>query len=221
MTLHQLTVGDAVAGTAAVALLVVQLGLLRSVVVLELITIYAVQSLLVALVCFAIGVVEHAWDLIALAVATLLFKVVVLPIYMRIVARKMSARIELPARINVTLSLLIAAALMGIAILTAAQLPLAPGQFLPKTGLATALAIVFTGFLVAILRPNALAQVIAFLTLENGLFFGTITLAPGMPFVVGILVLIDVLVAVRVFTILLDILVAEQASARPLQSLRG
>jgi hydrogenase-4 component E len=223
MTLHNLTPGEAVAGTVAMALMIVQLGLLRSVVVVELITIYAIQSLLVGLVCFAIGVIEHAWDLMALGIATIILKVIVLPIYMRIISRGISSRIELPARINVTLSLLIAAALMGTAILTAAQLPLQTGEFLPKADLATALAIIFTGFLVAILRPNALAQVIAFMTLENGLFFGTVTLAPGMPFIVGILILLDVLVALRVFAILFNVLVAEQASARthPLQSLRG
>jgi hydrogenase-4 component E len=72
---------------------------------------------------------------------------------------------------------------------------------------------VFIGFLVAILRPNALAQVVAFLTLEGGLFFGTITLAPGLPFVIGILLLIDVIVAVVVFGVLVRALIGAQAAA--------
>lgn len=220
---HSLTVGEAISGTVSVALLVVQLGLLRSIVLNELITIYAVQSFLVAAICLAVGVVEQGWDLIVLAVLTLAFKVIILPIYMRGLARTISTRVELPQRVNIMLSLLIAAGLMGVATLTAAALPLAGGEFLPKADLATALGIVFTGFLVAILRPNALAQVVAFLTLENGLFFGTVTLAPGLPFVVGVLLLIDVLVAVVVFAVLVRVLIAQRASAstHPLQSLRG
>jgi hydrogenase-4 component E len=102
-------------------------------------------------------------------------------------------------------------------------LPLRAGAFLPTADLATALAIVFVGFLVAILRPNALAQVVAFLTLENGLFFGTVTLAPGLPFVIGILLLIDVLVAVVVFAVLVRVLVSRHQTAdiSVFQRLRG
>lgn len=223
MITHQLTVPQALAGTVDALLLLVQLALLRSVVVSELITLYSVQAFLVSLVCLALGIGTHAYDLIALAMLTLLLKVIALPAYMRALLQRVSTRVELPARINVTLSLLIAAGLMGIAILTASRLPIHAGGFLPNANLATTLAIVFIGFLVAILRPNALAQVIAFLTLDDGLFFGTVTLTPGLPFVIGILLLMDALVAVFVFSVLLRVLVAQHASAstEPFQRLRG
>lgn len=217
MTPHHLTIHEAIAGTVAALLLLVQLALFRSVVLSELITLYAVQSLFVAGICLDVGIAGGAWDLIALAILTFAFKVVILPIYMRGLVRGVSTRVEIPSRINVLLSLLIAAALTGIGWLTAAQLPLKAGAFLPTADLATMLSIVFVGFLVAILRPNAFAQVIAFLTLENGVFFGAVTLAPGLPFVVGILVLFDVLVAVVVFAVLVRILVALRSSAATTQ----
>jgi len=204
-------------------LILVQLTLFRSVVISEFIRVYAVQAWLVAAICLSVGVTEHGWDLIVLAALTLLFKGIMLPRYMQSLARGISARIELPARINVLLSLLIAGGLIGLSILTSVQLPLHQGAFLPKADLATALSMVFIGFLVAILRPNALAQVVAFLTLEDGLFFGTITLAPGLPFVIGILLLIDVLVAVVVFAVLVRALVEQQSavSVAVFESLRG
>lgn len=221
--MQHLTIAQAIAGTIAVALILVQLALLRSVVLAELITLYAVQSLFVAFISFAVGITDRQWDLVALGLLTLLTKVVLLPLYMRWLSRDISTRIEIPERINVTLSLVLAAALMGVAILSTGALPVKGGEFLPQADLATTLAIVFVGFLVAILRPNALAQVIAFLTLENGLFFGTVTLAPGLPFVLGILLLIDVLIAVVVFAVLVRILVAQEASAAVgvLQQLNG
>ncbi|MBC5799882.1 MAG: hypothetical protein GIX03_07115 [Candidatus Eremiobacteraeota bacterium] len=223
MNVHSLTLPQAVAGTISVALLLVQLALLRSVVLAELITLYAVQSLFVAFISLAVGVQDRQWDLIVLAALTVAAKVVILPLYMRHLSRNISTRVEIPERINVTLSLIIAAGLMGVAILVAGALPLRTGAFLPQADLATTLAIVFVGFLVAILRPNALAQVIAFLTLENGLYFGTVTLAPGLPLVVGILLLIDVLVAVFVFAVLVRVLVEQSASASVdvLQRLHG
>jgi len=221
--MHHLTLPEAIAGTVSAALLLVQLALLRSLVLAELITLYAVQSLFVALISLAVGISEHEWDLIALAALTFVAKVIVLPMVMRRLSRDISTRVEIPERINVTLSLILAAAIMGVAILTAGALPLKTGEYLPQADLATTLAIVFVGFLVAILRPNALAQVIAFLTIENGLYFGTVTLAPGLPFVVGILLLIDVLIAVVVFAVLVRVLVSQEASASVdvLQQLKG
>ncbi len=223
MGLHELSVPEALSGTIAVLLLVVQLALFRTVVLSELIRLYAIQSAFVAAICFAVGISLHAPDLIALAVLTLLLKAFALPVYMQSLVRTISSRVELPARINVMLSLIIASALIGLAILTSIRLPLHEGTFLPTADLATALSIVFVGFLVAILRPNALAQVVAFLTLENGLFFGTITLAPGLPFIIGILLLIDIVVAVVVFAVLVRVLVSrhETASTTVFQELRG
>ena len=223
MTLNHLTVPEAFAGTIAMLLLVVQLSLFRSVVIAEFVRVYAVQAWLVAAICFGVGFTEGSWELIVLAVLTLVFKGVLLPRYMQSLAKGISTRVELPARINIVLSLLIASALIGLSMLTSAQLPLHQGAFLPRADLATALAMVFTGFLLAILRPNALAQVIAFLTLENGLFFGTITLAPGLPFLIGILLLIDVLVAVVVFAVLVRALVGAKAAAsvHVFETLRG
>ncbi len=223
MVLHQLTVGQALAGTVAVLLIVLQLGLFRTVVLSEMIRLYALQSALVAAICFAVGVSVGGWDLIVLAILTLVLKAIALPAYMQALARKVSSRVQLPARINVLLSLIVASALIGLAILTSARLPLHGGAFLPNADLATALSIVFVGFLVAILRPNALAQVVAFLTLENGLFFGTVTLTPGLPLVIGILLLIDVAVAVIVFAVLVRALVSrhDTASVTVFESLRG
>jgi hydrogenase-4 component E len=223
MTFHHLTAPEAFAGTIAMLLLLVQLTLFRSVVISEFIRVYAVQAILVSAICFAVGLTENAVDLMALAILTLLFKGILLPRYMQSLARRISARVELPTRINVLLSLLIAGTLIGVSILTSVQLPLHHGAFLPRADLATALSMVFIGFLVAILRPNALAQVVAFLTLEDGLFFGTITLAPGLPFIIGILLLIDVLVAVVVFAVLVRALVEQHAAASvtAFQRLRG
>lgn len=222
--LHHLTVPQAFTGTIAMLLLLVQLSLFRSMVIAEFIRVYSIQAWLVGVICFGVGIAEGwAGDLLLLGVLTVVFKGILLPRYMQGLVRNISSRIELPARINVLASLLIAGALIGLAVLTSIQLPLHQGAFLPQADLATALAMVFVGFLVAILRPNALAQVIAFLTLEDGLFFGTITLAPGLPFIIGVLLLLDALVAVVVFGVLVRALVErhDAAGISVFQRLRG
>jgi hydrogenase-4 membrane subunit HyfE len=61
------------------------------------------------------------------------------------------------------------------------------------------------------------------LSLENGIFFATVTLAPGMPFVVGFLILFDVATAVLFYGVLARLIVARmrQTSVLDMSTLRG
>ena len=68
--------------------------------------------------------------------------------------------------------------------------------------LAVAISLFLIGFFMMINRRKALTQVLALLSLENGLFLAAISLTYGMPLVVEMGVLFDVLVAVMVLGIL-------------------
>jgi hydrogenase-4 component E len=68
--------------------------------------------------------------------------------------------------------------------------------------LAVAISLFLIGFFTMINRRKALTQVLALLSLENGLFLAAISLTYGMPLIVEIGVLFDVLVAVLVLGIL-------------------
>jgi hydrogenase-4 component E len=68
--------------------------------------------------------------------------------------------------------------------------------------LAVAISLFLIGFFTIINRRKALTQVLALLSLENGLFLAAISLTYGMPLIVEIGVLFDVLVAVMVLGIL-------------------
>ena len=58
------------------------------------------------------------------------------------------------------------------------------------------IALVLVGFFFMITRQNLISQIVGLLVLENGVFFATVTLAPGLPFAIGFLLLFDVLTAV-------------------------
>jgi hydrogenase-4 component E len=89
--------------------------------------------------------------------------------------------------------------------------------------LAVAIALFLIGFFTIINRRKALAQVLALLSLENGLFLAAISLTYGMPLVVEIGVLFDVLVAVMVLGILVYRIREsfESMDVSRLRSLRG
>ena len=66
--------------------------------------------------------------------------------------------------------------------------------------LALALAIILLGFLMMIVRRNAVTQVVGFMSMENGLILAA-TGARGMPLVVEVSVAFSVLIALFVFAV--------------------
>jgi hydrogenase-4 component E len=61
------------------------------------------------------------------------------------------------------------------------------------------LAVVLLGMLLMITRSHAVAQVVGFMSIENGLFFAAVVSTMGMPMVVELGIAFDVLVAAVVF----------------------
>ena len=68
--------------------------------------------------------------------------------------------------------------------------------------LAVAISVFLIGFFMMLNRRKALTQVLALLSLENGIFLAAICLTYGMPLIVELGVFFDVLVAVLVLGIL-------------------
>ena len=75
-------------------------------------------------------------------------------------------------------------------------------DFLAREDLAFALAVILLGMLMMVTRRNAISQVVAFMSIENGLILAA-TGARGMPLVVEISIAFSVLVALIVIGIFL------------------
>jgi hydrogenase-4 component E len=70
-----------------------------------------------------------------------------------------------------------------------------------RNAIGIAVAVVLLSFLTMITRRKAMSQVVGFLSMENGLFFGAMSATYGMPMIVEFGVALDVLVAVLVLGI--------------------
>jgi hydrogenase-4 component E len=68
-----------------------------------------------------------------------------------------------------------------------------------RNTIAVSQAVVLLGMLLMVLRKKAIAQVIGFMSIENGLFFAAVAATYGMPMVVELGVAFDVLVAAVLF----------------------
>ena len=67
-----------------------------------------------------------------------------------------------------------------------------------RSSIGIAVAVVLLAFLTMITRRKAMSQVVGFLSMENGLFFGAMSATYGMPMIVELGVALDVLVAMLV-----------------------
>lgn len=170
--------------------------------------VFAMQGVALAAIAVLLGAHEERWDLIAIGVGIGLLRAGVLPYLMRRALATLTAdRVhreevrETQPLVNVAASLLTAAMLTLLAY--AVSRPLTELNPTPATrALPVGLAVVLIGFFVLVTRRRALAQVVGFLLLDNGITATAFLATSGVPLIVELGVSFDVLLAVLVLQIL-------------------
>jgi len=166
------------------------------------IRLFALQSLLLSAIAAVVGYVYGAPDVYVVALLTLAGKVFFLPWRLEKLVRQIKIEQEILPFVNMPSSMLICGGLTVLAYVVAR--PFTSLERLGSNTLAVAIALLLTGFFLMINRRKALTQVLALLTMENGVMLAAIALTTyGMPLVVEIGVFFDVVVAVMVFGILI------------------
>jgi hydrogenase-4 component E len=212
----------ATAALIAIAALLSGLALLAVKQVHEQVRVYAVLSLFAAGYTLLVGVDRVDVALIVLAGLTAAIKVFLIPTAIdRAITRAISEH-EVPLVVQVPLSLLIGAALAGLAYWSASVLPIR-GALLPTPALGVPLALVLVGFFFMITRQNVISQIVGLLVLENGVFLATVAIAPGLPFAIGFLLLLDLLPAVLFYGVFARLIAARAkgTSIEDMAVLRG
>ena len=182
-------------------MLVLQLLLAVQPMLITNIRIFALQSLLLAVIAAVVGSAYHAWHVYVLAVLTVAGKVILLPWRLERLVRQIKMEQEIHPFVNIPASMLICGALTVLAYVVAR--PITSLERLGSNTLAVAIALLLTGFFLMINRRKAIIQVLALLTTENGVMLAAIALTTyGMPLVVEIGIFFDVVVAVMVLGIL-------------------
>lgn len=167
---------------------------------------FGTQSFLLAAISATIAYFNHAPDLYIVAILTVIFKAIVLPVILERLVNKTEARQEIEPLMNVPISVLVSGLLTLLAYIVAESFhrPQETGAAsLGHKTLATAIALFLIGFFMMVNRRKALNQVLGLLSLENGLFLAAISLTYGMPLIVEIGIFFDVLVAAMILAILI------------------
>jgi hydrogenase-4 component E len=185
----------------AALMLVVQLLLIAQRMLLTSIRLFAIQSLLLAAIAAVIAYHHNASHVYVVAVLTIIGKVVFLPWLLNRLVDRIQIHQEIEPLFNAPTSMLICGALTLLGYVVAR--PFTSLERLGNNTLAIALTLLLTGFFLMINRRKALTQVLALLTVENGVMLAAVALTTyGMPLVVELGIFFDVLVAVMVLGIL-------------------
>jgi hydrogenase-4 component E len=179
---------------------------------------FAAESWVIAALSATVGYYGHYPELYLIALLTALFRGLLLPyLVWRIIGRLHVTR-EIHEILQPSSALVAGALAVVFALAVAYRI----GQSLNLAGTVAVLALTIMlsmkliGFLMLTVRHEALSQILGLLVLENGIFLGAQILVPGMPLLIEIVILFDLLVAVACFGVLVRYLVAHVGSTSSL-----
>ena len=131
------------------------------------------------------------------ALLTLVLKVMFLPWLLHRLIRRLGVYWDTEPLLNVPGTMLVGVLIVVFAFGLAQ--PIAElASTATRNAVGIAIAVILLAFLTMITRRKAMSQVVGFLSMENGLFFGAMSATYGMPMVVELGIALDVLVAMLV-----------------------
>jgi len=185
----------------AALMLVVQLFLVVQRMLLTSIRLFAIQSVFLAGIAGVIAFVHNAGHVYVIAALTIIGKVVLLPRLLNRLVRRINITQEIEPLLNAPTSMLLCGGLTLLGYIVAR--PFTSLERLGNNTLAIAMTLVLTGFFLMFNRRKAITQVLALLTVENGVMLAAVALTTyGMPLVVELGIFFDVMVAVMILGIL-------------------
>jgi hydrogenase-4 component E len=185
----------------AAGMLVIQLLMVVQGMLLTNIRLFALQSLLLTGIAMIVAYFHNATEVYWVAGMTLLGKVFFLPWLLNRQVRRIQIHQEIEPLLNSTASMLLCGGLTLLGYIVAR--PFTSLERLGNNTLGIAITLLLTGFFLMLNRRKAITQVLALLTVENGVMLAAVALTTyGMPLVVELGIFFDVMVAVMVLGIL-------------------
>jgi hydrogenase-4 component E len=186
---------------------------------------FAAESWLIAVLSAAVAYYGNYPELYLIAILTLLFRGVILPYLIWRIIRRHEVGREIHVVLQPSTSLVVGALFvmfaLSVSFRAAAGFPLElPAAILALTVM---LSIKLIGFLMLATRQEAVSQILGLLVLENGIFLGSQVLVPGMPLLIELVILFDLLIIVACFGVLVGYLMTHvgTTNTRDLRRLVG
>ena len=185
--------------------------------------IYAVaaQALFLGIAGAILGAATGNVDLWVIAGITILIKAIGLPWLLLLVVKRMHIDHKIEPAIPINLTLALAAAIVVLSFRLSASLgPVR--QAITGNALPVGMALTLLGVLVMASRKKALTQMVGLFALENGIFFTAMAVSKGMPMIIEIGVVLDVVLGALVMGVMvLRVRSDVDTDISDLESLRG
>jgi hydrogenase-4 component E len=206
----------------ALLMLVIEFGMLQATLLRAQIRLYAAQSVVISVLAVVVAFARDVPELYGLAAFSVLLKVVAVPLVMLRLLRRTNQEIASSRALGVASMVLLAVAVAAFGFFASARFQLG-SPVLPAAALAVAMAIVLVSFVLMIVRRDVASQAIGFFALENGVSLASLVVAAGLPLILEVAFLFDLLVAVVVFGVLIRVHheQSESLSTETLTELRG
>lgn len=193
-----------VADVLAVLVLLTEFAMLRAPLLRSQVKLYAFQSLVVTGLAVFLAASRHIDELYILALLTFVLKVVLVPSLVMRLLRDADVDLAGSSVVGVASMILIAIAVAAFAFFAVGSLHV-HSVALPPSALAIAAAVVLVAFVLIIMRSDVVSQAMGFFSLENGVSVASLVVAAGLPLVVEVAFLFDLLVAVVVFGVIMRV----------------
>lgn len=188
----------------AVLVVLTEFAMLRSPLTRSQVRLYSFQSLTVSALAAYIAAARHIPELYVLAALSLVLKAVVVPAVVLRLLRDTKVELVASNRLSVASMTLVAIALAVFGIFVIGGLPV-HSRYLPSAAFGLSAAVMLVAFVLVILRSDVVSQAIGFFSFENGVSMASLVVAAGLPLVVEVSFLFDLLVAVVVFGVLMRV----------------
>ncbi len=160
---------------------------------------YSVQTLFIG---FATAMTAHAhaddMGIYGIACAITILKGLIVPVCLVMAIDKIRIQSDAASIIPAPLAMHLTIVFLGLSYLLVRGLPV-PLEFSRGwPGATAAISLVFSGLVLMLTRRIAISQIVGFLIIENGIYLFALTQTHGMPMIVEMGVLLDVLVGVMI-----------------------
>jgi hydrogenase-4 component E len=179
---------------------------------------FAAESWAIAALSAAVAYYGNYPELYLIAILTLLFRGLLLPYLIWRIIRRLKIGREIHEVLQPSSGLVIGALSVMFALAVSYRIS---GEFhLEMTVAVLALTVMLSmkliGFLMLAVRHEAVSQILGLLVLENGIFLGSQILVPGMPLLIELVILFDLLIIVACFGVLVSYLMTHVGTTNTL-----
>ncbi len=165
--------------------------------IVSLVNLYALQGAVLAAATLLVAWRTGEGHLYFSAALTIALKVLLLPWLLHRLIRRLEVYWDTEPLLNVSGTMLVGLLIVVFAFGLAEPIT-ELANTATRSAIGIAVSVVLLAFLMMITRRKAMSQVVGFLSMENGVFFGAMSATYGMPMVIELGVALDVLVAMLV-----------------------